>query len=109
MHLSAEQFIKAIDELSCSAAPGPDNFPAVFLKNCKTELAKPLCKVWTTSLCQGYVPYKLKGTIITPPFKSGSKGIAANYRPIALTSDLVKIFEKVVRNHLTKYMNKNSL
>ena len=81
LDLSAEQLIKAIDELSCSAAPGPDNFPAVFLKNCKTELAKPHCKLWTTSLCQGYVPYKLKSTIIIPTFKSGSKGKAANYRP----------------------------
>ena len=106
---SAEDLTKAIDKLSPTAAAGPDNFPAIFLKNCKSELAKLLYKIWKSSFQQGYVPQQLKKTIITPTFKSGNKGNAANYHPIALTSHLIKIFEKVLRNHLTNYMNKNNL
>ena len=55
------------------------------------------------------MPDQLKKTVITPTLKSGSKGDAANYRPIALTSHLIKIFEKTLRNHLTNYMNQNNL
>ena len=32
-----------------------------------------------------------------------------NYRPVALTSHLIKIFEKIVKRHIVAYMNDNSL
>ena len=79
------------------------------LKNCKHELVKPLCKLWDASFHHGIVPSKLKNCIITPTYKGGSKADAANYRPIALTSHLIKIFEKLLRNHIVKYMEENSL
>ena len=34
--------IEALKELQNSAAPGPDNFPAIVLKMCSKELVKPL-------------------------------------------------------------------
>ena len=58
--ISEELFIKAIDELSPTAAPGPDGFPAILLKNCKTALAKPLVILWTKSIEKGAVPDLLK-------------------------------------------------
>ena len=36
--------------------------------------------------------------------KGGSRGIPKNYRPIALSSHLIKVFEKVLRNHVVAYM-----
>ena len=39
----------------------------------------------------------------------GSKAIPKNYRPIALTSHLIKIFEKVIRNKLVSYLEQNNL
>ena len=32
-----------------------------------------------------------------------------NYRPVALTSHLVKLFEKIVRKHIVEHMDKNNL
>ena len=109
LSITEEDLIKAINELSPSAAKGPDNFPALLLKNCKEELIEPLLKLWKTSFHEGTVPSKLKKCMITPSHKGGSKAEAANYRPIALTSHIIKIFEKVLRNHLTNYMDENSL
>ena len=51
--------VQAIDEVRNNSAPGPDRFPAVLLKNCKNELAKPLCLLWRHSLDTGEVPHKL--------------------------------------------------
>ena len=40
---------------------------------------------------------------------SGSRGVPANYRPVALTSHLIKLFEKIVRKQMVAYMEENEL
>lgn len=42
IELTTERIEEAIKELSINSAPGPDQFPAIFLKKCATELAIPL-------------------------------------------------------------------
>ena len=78
-----QDLIAAIDELSSTSAPGPDNFPAIMLKNCKSTLAKPLTMIWTKSYNEGKVPQSLKECIIIPTHKGGDKAAASNYRPIS--------------------------
>ena len=41
---------------------------------------------------------------ITPIHKGDSKGIAKNYRPVVLTSDLIKIIERVIRAKLVTFL-----
>ena len=98
----------AIDNISSTAAAGPDRFPAIFLKNCKTTLSAPIAQLWRTSLNTGNIPKSLKSANIIPIYKGKSMGIPANYRPVALTSHLIKIFEKVVRKHLVHFMEINN-
>ena len=106
--VTENDIIKAINELSPSSAAGPDGFPALLLKQCKEELSIPLCHLWKISLEKG-IPTELKKSTITPIYKGGNKSLAANDRPVALTSHVIKIFEKVIRNHIVQYMNENSL
>ena len=47
--------------------------------------------------------------MITPIHKGESKSVAANYRPVALTSHLIKIFEKILRKNISEHMEKNDL
>ena len=101
--------IKAIDEISTNSSPGPDRFPALLLKKCKYELAKPLYILWRKSLDTGVIPDQLKISNITPIFKGGSRQIPKNYRPVALTSHLIKVFEKILRNHLVIFIERNNL
>ena len=106
----AEQdIIDAIDELSNTSSSGPDGLAAVFLKKCKTSIAKPLFSLWRDCLDKGITPAKLKEAHIIPIHKGGHQGVAANYRPIALTSHLVKIFEKVIRNKIVEFFQDNDL
>ena len=97
--------ISAMKELKNAAAPGPDDFPAIVLKCCSQVLSKPLYIILRKSLDTGTVPDTLKEAMITPIFKGGNicKGQAKNYRPIALTSHIMKIFEKVVQKNIVKY------
>ena len=57
----------------------------------------------------GMTPGDLKNAHIIPLFKGGHQGLASNYRPIALTSHLIKVFEKVVRNSMVQYLEENEL
>ncbi|MEM6738267.1 MAG: reverse transcriptase family protein, partial [Bacteroidota bacterium] len=107
MVVTEEDIIKAINELSPSSAAGPDGFPAIFLKHSKE--AFPLCHLWKTSLEKGIVPTKMKKSTITPIYKGGNKSLASNYRPVALTSHVIKLFEKVIRSQIVKHMDDNNL
>ena len=107
--LTEEDFTAAISELSATAGTGPDGFPAILLKNCKEEYSKPLTLLWRKCLDEGITPGSLKRPIIIPKFKDGSKADAENYRPIALTSHIIKIFEKVLRSKLVQYLEENHL
>ena len=46
---------------------------------------------------------------ITPIFKGGDQGDPANYRPVSLTSQLTKVFEKIVRKAIVKHLGDNDL
>jgi len=104
-HIVTEDEIKeAIDELRNNAASGADGFPAILLKQCKDALATPLQIFWNKCMECSYIPERLKFSIIAPLFKGGSKSDPANYRPVALTSHLIKIYEKTIRKKITTFM-----
>ena len=103
---SEQDIIDAIDEIKNNAASGPDGLAAIFLKKCKNSLSKPLLLLWRKCLDQGITPCKLKQADI-PIHKGGHQGLAVNYRPIALTSHLIKVFEKVVRKHIVQFFEEN--
>ena len=83
--------------------------PAILLNNCKDVLAFPIYILWRDSLDTRNIPELLKLANIVPIHKGGSKAFAKNYRPISLTSHLIKIFERVIRKHIVKYLETNNL
>ena len=106
---SDEELEEAMDELSVNAAAGPDGFPAILLKKCRKVLAPPLANIWRMSLQEGIVPLNCKRAYISPIHKGKSRALPKNYRPVALTSHLVKVFEKVIRAHIVSFMECNQL
>ena len=100
---------KAIEEISLSSAPGEDGFPSSLLKKCKSSLSLPIYLIWKHSFDTGVVPEIFKTQLITPVFKKGSKLNPENYRPISLTSNLVKIFERVIRSQLVNFLENHNL
>ena len=104
-----EDIKTAIKELRPTSASGPDGFPAILLRNCVNSLSEPLTIFWQKSIDTETIPEQLLQSIITPQHKSGSKALPINYRPIALTSHIIKVFEKVIRNHVTTHLTKNNL
>ena len=83
--------------------------PACLLKICKKELSRPLHILWRSSLDRGLIPADLLLVLISPVHKGGSRGMPKNYRPVALTSHIVKVFERVVRVALVNHLESNIL
>ena len=94
---SPKDIQEACAELKGTAAPGPDGVPAMLLKSCRKELSKPLHLLWRSSLDNGSIPVELLLVLICPIHKGGSRSVAKNYRPVALTSHLIKVFERVIK------------
>ncbi len=51
----------------------------------------------------------MKLQYITPIYKKGNKTEAVNYRPVSLTSHIIKIFERVLRKHLVLHLEENDI
>ena len=100
---------KACAELKSTAAAGPDGVPASLLKICRKELGKPLHILWRSSLDSGSIPTELLLVIICPVHKGGSRAVPKNYRPVALTSHLIKVFERVLRRELVRHIERLGL
>lgn len=99
----------AIDQIKMTSAPGEDEFPAVLLKSCKSHLALPIYLLWKKSFNDGVIDQCFLSQIIAPVFKNGSRFDPSNYRPISLTSHLIKIFERVVQKNVVAYLEENNL
>ena len=104
-----DDIISAINEISENSACGEDDIPAIVLKRCKNSLSYPIMCIWKESMQTGIIPAKYKAQTITPIHKKDSKAIPANYRPISLTSHIIKIFERVIRKDVVKFLEDNKL
>jgi len=104
-----EDIIEAIDDIKLNASAGPDGIPPCVLKHCKESLAKPIYLIWSRSLDSSVVPSCYKVSYIAPLHKKGSHAIPANYRPVSLTSHVIKIFERVMRKRLVDHFESNML
>ena len=108
IEISENLITNAIKTLKKHSAAGPDEFPAILLKKCSNALAKPLALLYRNMLDTGIIPQELKTAHITPIHKKGPKSLAKNYRPVALTSHIIKIFEKVLAKQLANYLEDNN-
>ena len=109
INFSEKDLIDAIDDMDSNAATSEDDIPAIVLKKCKRSLSKALLILWKSSLVSGMIPEYYKEQFVVPIHKKGSKTEPENYRPVSLTSHVIKIFERVIRKQLVGYLESNNL
>ena len=103
---SEKEIIKAIAEINTYSACGENEIPALVLKSCKEELSYPIWRMWRESLDTGFISSIYKKQTITPIHKKNSRAQAANYRPVSLTSHVIKTFERVFKKKLVLFLEK---
>ena len=109
IEINGDDIIKAISSISNSSAPGPDGVTPKLLKTYSAELIEPLHALFRRSLDTGEPFDGINLAHITPIFKSGEKSDPANYRPIALTNHITKIFEKLLKSALVNHLSSQHL
>ncbi|CAL4251641.1 unnamed protein product [Meganyctiphanes norvegica] len=92
-----------------NSSAGPDGIPAKFLINTKDSIATPLKLILRKSLDEGKIPDLFKLAYVTPIHKGGSKLKPEQYRPVSLTSHVMKIFERVVKRNIMKHLIEQNL
>ena len=73
------------------------------------KFGKTVILLFTKSFNSGVLPSEWRRTHITPVFKKGSKVSLENYRPVSLTSHVVKVLETLVRSKALKFLDKNEI
>ena len=106
---TVRDIIKAINEIKSSSSAGEDGITALLLKNCKDTLSYPIYLIWKYSFESGTIHEMFLTQMITPVHKKGSRSKPENYRPISLTSHIIKTFERIVRDKLVEYLESNNL
>ena len=91
---------RQLTRVNVRKARGPDNINPRVLKGCAAELAEPFQHLFNLSLGLGKVPQLWKTSCIVPVPKKGRPSTLNDYRPVALTSQVMKILERLVLHHL---------
>ena len=64
--------------------------------------------LFNKSLETGTIPQNLRDANVTPIFKNGSKTQCNNSRPISLTSQIVKLLERILSDKIQKLLTLNN-
>ena len=103
-------FWKTFKNENCVGAEG-EEISYRLLKEAGTGIIGPLTTLFNLSLRLQEVPSEWKCSVISPIFKGGRKNRQdpSRYRPIALTSCIARLMEKLLNIQVLKYLQDNSL
>ena len=102
---------KAIEKLNENSGPGPDEIPAIFLVKTNQVISIPLMIILKKSIANGEIPEIYKMAYITPIHKGGKKckHQPESYRPVSLTSHIMKIYERIIAKNIIQHLIRNQL
>ena len=87
--------------LKLNKAVGPDGISNRILKSCSHQLANVLTSIFQMTLDEGSIPKNWKMSMIVPVPKQKKATVLNDYRPIALTSNIMKCLERLITRFLT--------
>ena len=93
--------------LDAGKACGPDNITPKLLKLCAEFICEPLSQLFNQSMSSGTLHRDWTAANITPIYKKGERCLACNYRPISLTSIVVKVMERIICKQLISALERS--
>lgn len=107
--ITCSEVIEAALHLKRGKAPGIDGIRNEMLKAGISILAPALTALFNVILTQGYFPSAWRLSTLTVLHKKGDKNIPKNYRGIAVSSNLCKLFCLILYNRLNMFTNDNNI
>ncbi len=81
-------------------AAGPDGITGRVLRSCTDQLAGLFTSIFNESLATSVVPTSFKKSVIIPVPKNSKPSCLNDYHPVALTSVVMKFFERLLKKHI---------
>ena len=108
-NITKEEITNIIDKSNNKKAPGKDKISNKIIKLLKPTLIPILTKLYNICYKKGYHPKYWKDTkiiLLNKPDKPTSN--PSNYRPISLINTMSKTLEKIIKNRLYNWAEKNN-
>ena len=107
--LTPSDICEIVSELKNTSSGGHLDIHSKLVKCIIYLIADALSKIFNKCISDGYFPSILKIAQVTPVYKSGSRSLPSNYRPISVLNILSKIFEKHIYKELLSYLEFNNI
>ena len=107
MEINIKAVQNSISQLKSKCSFGVDGISSYFLKIAAPVISKSLAKIFNKSLLVGSFPEGWKISKVAPIFKDGVKSEMGNYRPISVLSTVARVFERLVYDQLSYFMEQN--
>ncbi len=99
--VSEDEVRRAFKRVNVRKAAGPDGITGRVLRSCADQLVGLFTSIFNESLATSVVPTSFKKSIIIPVPKNNKPSCLNDYRPVALTSIVMKVFERLVKSHIS--------
>ena len=107
--VTVDNVSRIIDSLKPKTSSGVDSISNKLIKYVKDVILEPLTVIINQMLNVGIFPDLLKISKVIPIYKKNDNTIFSNYRPISLLPSISKVFEKIILDQITTYLDSNNL
>ncbi len=98
--VSEDEVRRELRRVNVRKAAGPDGITGRVLRSCADQLAGLFTSIFNESLATSVVPTSFKKSVIIPVPKNSKPSCLNDYRPVALTSTVMKVFERLLKKHI---------
>ncbi len=98
--VSEDDVRRELRRVNVRKAAGPDGITGRVLRSCADQLAGLFTFIFNESLATSVVPTFFKKSVIIPVPKNSKPSCLNDHRPVALTSTVMKVFERLLKKHI---------
>ncbi len=98
--VSKDEVRRELKKVNVRKAAGPDGITGRVLRSCTDQLAGLFTSIFNESIATSVVPTAFKESIIIPVPKNSKPSCLNDYCLVALTSIVMKVFERLLKNHI---------
>ena len=103
---SSDEIKKIVNAFSNKSSCDVNDISMSLVKRVFESLVEPFVYICNLSFNTGTFPDNMKIAKVVPLYKSGSKNVFNNYRPVSLLPQFSKILEKLFNNRLDSFITK---
>ncbi len=98
--VSEDEVRRELKRVNVRKAAGPNGITGRVLRSCADQLAGLFTSIFNESLAISVVPTPFKKSVIIPVPTNSKPSCLNDYRPVSLTSTVMKVFERLLKNHI---------